>query len=137
MWSDGMLNGVVGAGPPWNYVPMACGLWLSMALMIALAVGGIRTLLGRRGGLSRIEQTALRFSLVSLVFFLLALLYVCLTLPIFTCVKSSYLLGTTPCLALLIAAGFSWLTPNRTARALGAGLLLCWAVTSYATYFVV
>jgi hypothetical protein len=73
---------------------------------------------------------SLRFALASFALFLLAMMYVCLTLPIYSCVKSSYMLSTTPCLALLAAAGFDWLTPNWALRAVGAGALVCWAITA-------
>jgi hypothetical protein len=143
LWSDGMLNGVVlyNARPPWNYELMACGLWLALAPMLAIAAGASRLLSPKgRTGVSNIEivteHRAIGFASACLALFLIALMYVCLSWPIYSDVKSSYLLGLTPCLAILFSAGFSRLTPTVPLRAIGAGLLTCWAGLAYLTYFV-
>jgi hypothetical protein len=45
--------------------------------------------------------------------------------------KASYMLSTVPCLALLAAAGLERPMAHRRARAVVAGVLTCWASTSY------
>jgi hypothetical protein len=79
----------------------------------------------------------LRFAVTCLILYLVALFYLFLKVPILTSVKATYASGLTPCFALLAAAGFEVLTRQRLLRAVVYGVLACWAVGSFASYFVV
>jgi hypothetical protein len=135
LWSDGMLNSLPDFAhrPPWNYGLMASGVWLSFGPMVALLAGILRVCAGRFTGPRR---AGLLLCLGCVGLFAISSIYVWLTWPIYSSVKASYLLSTTPCLAVLMAAGFSWLPPNRFLRAAATGWLLCWAICSYGTYFI-
>jgi hypothetical protein len=82
-------------------------------------------------------RDSLRIATLTIGCFIAAILYVYLRLPIFSCAKASYMLGATPCLGLLAAAGFDCVPFSRWMRAIILGMIVCWAVTAYATYFVV
>ena len=120
-------NGIVAGRPPWNYGLMSAGLGLAV-VPTGLMLAGV---VGRR------RVAAVRFSAVAVGLFVLAIVNVYLTLPIYSCGKGSYLLGTAPCLGVLAAAGFDTLRPWRRARAVVGGLVVSWAVVAYLTYFAV
>ncbi len=124
-------NGIPSGQPPWNFGLMGAGLWLGL-IPTALACAGIAVaVVGRR------NAAALRFAAASVALFVAAIVNVYLTLPIYSCAKASYALGTAPCVALLVAAGFDRLRPYRWPRAVVGGGIACWAVVAYLTYFVV
>ena len=128
VWGNGFLSGVIDVNhrSPWHFDLMSCGLWFGLVPTAAIVVGAVA---GRvRGGRW--------FPVGSVGLFVAALLWVYLTLPIYSCAKGSYLLSTTPCLAVLAAAGLDRAMVGRRSRAVVAGLLTCWAVTSYGTYVV-
>jgi hypothetical protein len=127
LWANGIPSG----RPPWNYGPMAAGLWLGLIPTALILTGVATAAFGRRG------TAALRFAAVSVALFVAAVVNVYLTLPIYSDGKASYLLGTAPCLALLAAGGLDPLRPHRWPRAIVAGAVFCWAVVAYLTYFVV
>ena len=127
-WGNGFLGGAIDPNydPPWHVDLMACGLWFGLLPTAAIGVGAA---VGRvRGGRW--------FPCLALALFLAALLWVYLTLPIYSCAKGSYLLSTLPCAAVLAAAGLDRVMVGRRSRAVVVGLLTCWAVTSYLTYVV-
>ena len=130
VWSDGMLNGLgaYAARPPWNYGLMSCGLWLALGPTAAILAGVGVAVAGRSA-----TAAPLRFAAATMGAFGLALLYVCLTWPVYSCVKASYLLGVTPCGAVLAAAGFDRVR-GRWPRAIAVGWLTAWAVASWLTY---
>ncbi len=135
LWSDGMLNGILDFDhrPPWHYGLMSCGLWLALAPTAAVAAGAVRAAAGRGPPAGR---DGLRFAAAVVGLFALALMYVTLTWPIYSDVKASYLLGVTPCLAVLAAAGFDALPRGLPWRAAAVGLLTGWAATAYLTFFI-
>jgi hypothetical protein len=127
-WGDGFLGGEIDPDhhTKLRFDLMSCGLWLGLVPMAAMGFGALA---GRvRGGRW--------FPTVSVAAFLLAVAGVYLTLPIYSCGKGSYLLSTLPCATVLAAAGFDRVMVGRRSRAVVAGLLTCWAVTSWATYIV-
>ena len=95
---------------------------------------------GRHGGPIEVGTSpaagAVAFARGSVGLFLAAVVWVYLTLPIYSCAKASYLLSTLPCVALLAAAGWDRVVSGRWGRAVAVGLLACWAVASYGAYVV-
>jgi hypothetical protein len=132
LWGDG----IVGGHPGWNFRLMSAGLGLAVVPMLLIATGIFRAIFSSPGGVSA-QRDGLRFASLSIGCFLLAILYVFLTLPIYSCAKASYLLGTAPCIGLLAAAGFDQLSKHRKLRAVIGGMLICWAATAYLTFFVI
>ena len=126
VWANGFLTGMVDTEHqlPWHLDAMAAGLWLAIVPMALLAIGAVA---GRpRGGRA--------FPAAAIAVFVAAVLWVYLTLPIYSCGKGSYLLSTLPCAAVLAAAGADRLVVGRRSRAVLIGLLAAWAVPSYLTY---
>ena len=76
------------------------------------------------------------FSSCCLGIYLAALLYVFLTVPNYSAVKSTYALGLMPCFVALIGLGLSAVLQNPTSRAIVGGYLCCWAVCGYLAYFI-
>jgi hypothetical protein len=128
VWGNGFLSGMADFAhrSPWHLDAMACGLWLGLPMSAAMGVGAVA---GRvRGGRW--------FPSLAVGAFVLAVLWIYLTLPIYSCAKGSYLLSTLPCAAVLAAAGADRVIVGRRSRAVVVGLLSCWAATSYLTYVV-
>jgi hypothetical protein len=123
------------SGPiPWNLGLMWHGLWLGLIPSILIFGGMIRAVFGNG---TEPARTCLRVAMFTVGCFVAAILYVYLTLPVFSCGKASYMLGTMPCLGLLAANGFDWLPTKGRWRPLACGGLFCWGMTAYLTYFVV
>ena len=68
--------------------------------------------------------------------YIAALVYLNLRAPFYCVAKASYLVAATPCLAVLAAAGFDRLTRNPALRPAVYGAFACWAVSVYASFFV-
>jgi 4-amino-4-deoxy-L-arabinose transferase-like glycosyltransferase len=140
LWADGFLSGIAEfpARPPWNYTLMHCGIWIALLPTAALAVGFVRAILPRRDyGLIDTQRRAVAFAAGCVGIFFAAVLYLYLKLPIYTTAKASYMLGVTPCFALLAASGVDQLPRRRWIRAAVMAVVLTWAVDAYLTYFVV
>jgi hypothetical protein len=125
LWANGIPSGQT----PWNFGLMGAGLWLGLIPTALIGLGIAVAVVGR--------SSALRFAAASVGLFVAAIVSVYLTLPIYSCAKASYALGTAPCVALLAAAGFDLLRRWRWVRAVVGGMVFCWAVVAYVTYFVV
>ncbi|NNN07554.1 MAG: DUF2142 domain-containing protein [Elusimicrobia bacterium] len=134
LWMDGYLSGIAGPGsPPWNYAFMTASGILALIPTLGIAVGLLRVCVGARTE----ERESLLFAAGCVVFYAAAILIVYLRLPVYSAGKASYMLGATPCLALLAASGIDALSSVRALRAALYGVLACWAVAVYAAYFVV
>jgi hypothetical protein len=144
LWADSHLSGigVKSLAPPWNYSFVTATVWWSLLPTAALAVGVVLAFLPNRGGagFGGAEATAVRtarlFAVGCVACYLAALLVLNLRVPFYCHAKASYLVATTPCLAVLGVAGFDRFARNRAARAVLFGLLACWATAAYAGYFV-
>jgi hypothetical protein len=136
LWLDGGLSGMISRAtfPPWNETPLLAGAWLGVVPSVALALGALRAVSAPGGGPPR--QLALRIAAGSVALYMVAILYLHLTVPFYCIAKASYLAATTPLLAVLVAAGFGSIGRARWVRALAAGALACWAVNVVATYWV-
>jgi hypothetical protein len=102
--------------------------------MTLAIVGGI--LVTVRGLLTRHFHEAGVFSSCCLGVYLAALLYIFLTVPNYSAVKSTYALGLMPCFVALIGLGLSALPQNPASRAIVCGYLCCWSVCGYLAYFI-
>ena len=133
-WLDGFLSSLIAKEHlPWNHTFMIGGALLSLLPSAAILIGVIASVKKGDGAL----PPMLRFAVTCLILYLVALFYLFLKVPILTSVKATYASGLTPCFALLAAAGFEVLTRQRLLRAVVYGVLACWAVGSFASYFVV
>jgi hypothetical protein len=128
LWGDGIPVGA----PSWNYGLVAASLWLGIVPTLMMMAGALRGWV--RPGTTAV---AVRLSAVTVVFYLAAVVLVFLRLPIYSCAKASYLLASTPCLAILAAAGFQALDGLPKTRSAVVGLLLAGGAAAYMGYFVV
>ena len=127
LWGNGIFSGHA----PWNTYLMFAGLFLSIVPMLAIAVGMVRSMLGRP--LTRPPEI-LQVATLAIACFVAAIVYVYLTLPIYSCAKASYMLSTMPCLGLLAAAGLAAPFKIRWLRSIVGGILICWTATGYLTF---
>jgi len=128
LWGNGILVGRA----PWNTELMWWGLWLAIVPTVGIAIGMVRSVVGPSVCQPR---EILQVSTLAVACFVAAIVYVYLRLPIYSCAKASYMLSTAPCLGLLAAAGLEWPMRMRWLRAIIGGLLVCWAVTAYLTFW--
>jgi hypothetical protein len=68
--------------------------------------------------------------------YLSAILYLFMTVPIYSTGKATYALGIVPCFAVLCAEGFNILTTRPLLKAVMNGIVACWAFAAYTSYFV-
>ena len=135
MWLDGYLSGTasVAVRPPWNYSLMISCAWLALVPSALLAAGAASALSEPAVSLKNGFLAVVGWIAV----FLAAMLYVYATLPNYTAAKASYMLGLTPCFALLAARGFDALVRRGASKAALSAALACWAFAGYLSYFVV
>jgi 4-amino-4-deoxy-L-arabinose transferase-like glycosyltransferase len=133
-WLDGLNSSVVTyeSGPPWNYPFMISGALLSLLPATGILLGFITTL--RKPGAAHPGQV---LSVFCIAVYVSALLYLYVLVPIYSTAKATYTVGLVPCYAVMCAAGLGYLTKNRYVRAAVYGLLVCWAVSVYSSYFVI
>lgn len=122
LWLDGWQGGHINPSqpPPWPPVwQAAAGLWGLAPLSLIAAGAGRAFRRGDRPGSAALTGLAAGAA---------ALLWLFLSVPVYSTVKASYLLGLAPLAALLAADGL----PERpAARSLGWSLLCGWAACSY------
>ena len=133
-WADGFTAGsLYEERPPWNYDFMISGALLSLLPAAALMTGIVRTALRRHDDA---PHKARVFSLGCIALYLAALLYMYFSLPIYSTAKASYTLGILPCYVVMCVYGLDLLAGNRLFKAGINGLLACWAIAAYCSYFV-
>ena len=136
LWLDGFLGGIghFKRIPPWNYNLMLSCAWLSLLPSAAIALGMIYAF---KRPLYALERGTL-FAASCITIYLFAILYLFLTVPIFSTGKATYTLGLIPCYAVIGVSGIEGITRKRPAlkAAVYAGFF-CWAAGAYAGYFVV
>lgn len=134
MWSDGFLSSVIYYEniPRWNY-----GLLLSTSLLsvvpMLLIIAGAALAAAPSKGMEKGE----RFSAFFVLSFLAGVVYLYLKVPIYSQAKASYMLGLTPCFAVLFVSGARFLLRRTVVRAAFYGWMACWAVSAYLSFFVV
>lgn len=133
-WLDGFLSSRVRYDwrPPWNYDLMLSGAWLALLPSAGILLG---VLVALRQPAHAARQGQL-FAICSIGIYFGALIYLYLTVPIYTAAKATYTVGLTPCYAILGAAGLDILTRSPFSCALIYACLACWAVAAYSAYFV-
>jgi len=133
-WLDGLNSSIIAYEfrPPWNYNFMLSGALLSLLPAMGIILGFIISI--RKPGLAQPGQI---FSAYCIAVYLVALLYLYVTVPIYSTAKATYTVGLIPCYAVMCATGFDFLTRNRYMRAAVYAILFCWAVSAYSSYFVV
>ena len=112
--------------PPWNYRLVAAGVLLALVPTAGIVAGVFDGLRNR----------CLRFGVVCLGIYIVALLNLYLVLPVYSTAKATYLLGLTPVLGLLFAAGAGPALRRRGLRAVVYGLVVAWAASSYGSFFI-
>ena len=134
LWMDGLLSGVhkYQYRPLWNYGFLLSSAWLSIVPTMAILTGIGSAFRNQRNTC----QQGLFFAACCIIVYISAILYLFLTIPIFSIGKASYTLGLAPCYAVLSAGGFEMLTRRPLARATINGIIACWAVSIYLAYFV-
>ncbi|MBW2495541.1 MAG: hypothetical protein JRE43_12370 [Deltaproteobacteria bacterium] len=134
MWLDGMLSGkTLEILPPWNFAPMLAGAWLGLFPLALILLGAGRAIARAARG----ENDGLTFCAVSLFLGLIAVIWISLTVPTFSSIKATYLLGFLPCFGALAASGYDTLARQSWQRALLVGGIGCWAVFAYVAYFAI
>jgi hypothetical protein len=134
LWSDGYLASRVNYAerPPWNYGFMLAGVLLAVVPTALLALGAARALLRPTGPLERCA----RIALVCLVTYVAAIIYHYLRIPLYSITKATYTMGLATCYGILVAAGFDTLSRIRGLRPVLWGIVILWALSAYATFFV-
>jgi hypothetical protein len=134
LWLDGGLSGigVYKYRPPWTYDFMLSGTLFSLVPTAGILVGILVTL---RKPLDRAYRAQL-FSVVCMGIYLAALLYMYVTVPVWSTAKATYTLGLIPCYAIVCVTGLDVLSRNNLLRSTINGCLACWAVAAYCSYFV-
>ncbi len=135
LWLDGGLSGigVYKFRPPWNYSFMISGALLALVPTVGILVGILVTLGKPSDGAHRAQL----FSVFCMGVYIAALLYMYVTVPVWSTAKATYTLGIAPCYAILCVTGLDLLSRNNFMRATINGCLACWAVAAYCSYFVV
>ena len=133
-WADAFGSGVIDphVPPPWNLRVMLLAEWFALLPTGLMAWAIAAPVLVDR--LKLPAHRSVQFAAISIACFTAAVVHVYLTLPIYSCAKASYMMGATPCFAILIAAGFDRIpTP---ARRFVSAMLLSGAALAYASFFV-
>jgi hypothetical protein len=130
LWTDASLGSARSAEfrPPWNYdFMLACAL-------LAL----IPTALMVLGAACRNRSKVVSLCLGAVALYVLAILHLHISsVPSYATLKASYMLGLTPCLAIILVRGLEALPGNRGVRAVARGALATWVFAAYAGYFVI
>ncbi len=132
-WLDGLNSSIVSyeTNPPWNYDFMLSSALLSLLPTAGIILGFIISI--RKPGAAHPGQI---FFAYCIAVYFAALLYLYVTVPIYSTAKATYTVGLIPCYAIMCVTGFNYLTRTRYIRAAVYALLLCWAVSVYSSYFV-
>jgi hypothetical protein len=122
-WTDGWLSGVISAGAiaPRPAGWLAAGAWWGLLPTALIALGAARAL--------RRTDAPSGAALLGPASGLKALLWLFLTVPVYSTVKASYLLGLAPLFALLLADGLDALSGS--ARVAAWAGLVAWAAAAF------
>lgn len=135
VWADGQLSGEASFEhrPPWNYSLMLSGVLLGLVPSILFVVGASSSVLNFRAS----AKTGHLFAVSCFAMFFTGILYLVVTMPVYSNAKGTYTLGLLPCYALLVSRGYEVVRRWRFLDPLVHGALASWAVASYGAYFVV
>ena len=133
-WMDGFLSGIGNYAriPPWNYDFMLSSAWFSLLPTAAILLGIIRSV--KRPVFSLMQGSLFAVGCIMVYFF--SILYLFLTVPIYSTAKATYTMGLIPCYAIFSAGGIEILTRNLMMRATVYGIFFCWIISVCGAYFV-
>jgi hypothetical protein len=133
-WMDGFLSSIITfeGRPPWNYHFMISGALLSLLPSAGMLLGIVKTSFSVTD-----SEKAQLFPVTCIGMYVVALVYMYLTLPIYTTAKATYTLGITPCYALVCVTGLDLIMRNRFTAALVHAIIASWGVFAYGSFFVV
>ena len=130
LWTDASLGSARAAEfrPPWNYDFMLACAPLALIPTALMVLGGIRSK----------RSKIVWLCLLAVALYVLAIVHLHITsVPSYATLKATYLLGLSPCLAILLARGLETLPHNPGVRALARGAMATWVFAAYAAYFVI
>lgn len=131
IWMDGFLSDYNLA--PWNYSFMLSLVWLSIPLTLFMIIGLFIIAIDIKNS----YQDGRLFCVISIFFYLFAILYLFLSLPILSTGKATYALGLLPCIAVVFAEGVRLFLKIPVLNSIIAGIIAVWVVCSYCSFFVV
>jgi len=131
-WLDGFIGSVAYEfRPRWNYDFMLSGTLLSLLPAAGIIIGFVNTVSRPKS-----SRPGLIFSVYCIAVYFAALVYLYVTVPIYSTAKATYTVGLVPCYAVLCVTGLDFLARNRYCGAAIKALLVCWAINAYFSYFV-
>jgi hypothetical protein len=77
-----------------------------------------------------------RFYVGSPLYSISVLLYLYISLPIYSTAKATYTLGLIPCYMVICLTGLELIMRNIYVRAFIYAVLSCWAVSAYMSFFI-
>jgi hypothetical protein len=134
-WFDGFLGSADlprEMPPPWNYQFMLSGVLFSLVPAAAIVTGTARAI--ARPYRSIADGTLL--CAVSVLFYGAVLLYLYISLPIYSTAKATYTLGLIPCYVVLCLYGLEPVFKHIYVRAAIYAVFVCWAVSAYVSFFI-
>ena len=131
MWMDAtMLSKIYYQGfPPWNYDFMIAGAWLAAPVALAIIIGVIKSSPETNRRVHDIAR-------ISLALYFITLLYLFLSLPIYSTAKATYTLGLLPFYGIFAVLGFQPFLVNRWLKGAVYGWITCFGVFAYCSYFI-
>jgi hypothetical protein len=137
MWMDGSMLGMMlsqeaydqSFPPLWNYDFMIAGSWLAAPVTLAIIIGVIKSS-------SEMNRRVHDIARISLAIYFIALLYIFLSLPLYTAPAARYTLGLLPFYGIFAVLGFQPFLVNRWLKGAVYGWITCFGVFAYCSYFI-
>lgn len=131
MWMDGtMLSRIYYQYfPPWNYDFMIAGAWLAAPVALAIIIGVIKSS-------PEMNRRVHDIARIPLALYFIALLYLFLSLPIYSTAKATYTLGLLPFYGMFAAIGLQPFLSNKWLKGAVYGWITCFGVSAYCSYFI-
>jgi hypothetical protein len=131
IWFDGyFLSKAIPPFPPWNYKWMFSCAWLALPATLAFVFSFFKSF-------KCISGPVLILSRSAFLLYLSAMLYMYLTLPMYSIARATYTMGLLPIYGILITAGVSPLMKYRLSASAVFGWLACFGICVYASYFII
>jgi len=133
-WLDGSLSGISSYDyrPPWNYNFMLSSGFFALIPTAGILIGILRIISRPVKSL----QNGQLFPVYVICIYLVAMLYLFLSVPFYCTAQARYTLGLMPCYVVVCAVGLDVLTRSIYGRALVNAFLSCWAISVYLSYLV-
>ena len=132
-WTDAGLGGFISSDGSsyWNLSFMLALPLLSILPSIAILTGSFAAFRERETN----TKSIVIFASACVVLYFAALMYMYILVPMHSQGRATYTMGIIPCYAILCAHGINILSKGTVTRGLFTGLLLCWGVFSYVSFF--